>query len=266
MELRGRASATLTSMEEEMVSGIEISVVDQEPRVDSRLIATRLGIGHRPMYRLLVKYQTEMSELGKVCFENAPSAAGQNQKFAHLNEDQSIFALTLTKNTVETVALKLDLTKAFKRFRDMALRQARAAERRAHLDWQQSRQDGKLDRRAQTDTIKEFTMYAQAQGSKNAHRYYQNITSMENKALFILASAFPRPDNIRDILDTFQLGHIRTADNIIIKALREGMDQGMHYKDIFQMAKQRIIQFSDLIGRTQILPLACSQPAQAALL
>lgn len=242
-----------------MVTGIEISIVDQEPRVDSRLIAGRMGVDHRSTFRLLTRFQKEVEELGKLRFEIAPSAAGQNLKFAHLNEDQSIFLLTLTRNTPEVIALKLDLTKAFKRFRDIA-------KRRASLDWQQARQDGKLDRRQQADVIKDFIIYAQGQGSKSAHHYYQNISRMENQALFILSQAFPKPDNFRDILDTFQLGHIRSADNIINKALREGMDQGMFYKDIFQMAKKRVIQFAELIGRTTVIPIAPVQQAQASLM
>lgn len=246
-----------------MVAGIEISLIEQEPRVDSRLIAKKMGVDHRVTYRLIGKFQKQFEEFGKVCFRNAPLASGQTQKFVALNEDQSVFLLTLTRNSPEAVPLKVQLTKAFARYRKARNVQA---ERRASLDWQQARQDGKLDRRVQTDTIRDFILYAQGQGSKNAHRYYESITKMENKALFLLTEAFPKPDNLRNVLDAFQLGHLRTADNVVIKALREGMDQGLFYKDIYALARDRVMQFSELVGRTPILALPAAQQPQASLI
>ena len=218
---------------------IEISLIDQEPRVDSRLIAGRLGVGHRPMYRLLVKYQTEMSELGKVCFENSPSAAGQSQKFALLNEDQSIFALTLTKNTSETVALKLDLTKAFKRYRDAARRELRQAERRTLLEWQAARQEGKSTRRELASVLADFVEYARAQGSAHADRYFMNITRMIYRVFFSLPPAVERQlrHTIRDHLDTRQLRDLATVEERLALEMDDQMDRGEPYKAIFEQAR-----------------------------
>ena len=43
------------------------------------------------------------------------------------------------------------------------------------------------------------------------------------------------------------------ADRIVAKALREGMDRKLYYKDIFQMAKARVESFADLVGKEEIL-------------
>lgn len=161
---------------------------------------------------------------------------------------------------------KVKFIAAFDSMEKRIIQLANQTKRQGQLDWQQARQDGKLDRRAQTDTIRDFTLYAQEQGSKNAHRYYESITKMENKALFLLTEAFPKPDNLRNVLDAFQLGHLRTADNVVIKALREGMDQGLFYKDIYALARDRVMQFSELVGRTPILALAASSQPQASLI
>ena len=64
-----------------------------------------------------------------------------------------------------------------------------------------------------------------------------NITKMEYKALFFLEQKFK---NIRDILNIHQLSIMMNADDIVLKALNDGMDQGLDYKDIYKLAKERI--------------------------
>jgi Rha family phage regulatory protein len=115
--------------------------------------------------------------------------------------------------------------------------------------WLAQRQAGKLIRREQTDTIQEFVEYATSQGSTQAHRYYCNITKMENQALFLLEQKF---NNLRDILDLNQLGLVRTADSIVKKALKDGMSDGLHYKDIYRLAKDRVETLAEIHGKTLI--------------
>jgi Rha family phage regulatory protein len=115
--------------------------------------------------------------------------------------------------------------------------------------WLAQRQAGKLIRREQTDTIQEFVEYATSQGSTQAHRYYCNITKMENQALFLLEQKFK---NLRDILDLNQLGLVRTADSIVKKALKDGMSDGLHYKDIYRLAKDRVETLAEIHGKTFI--------------
>ena len=97
--------------------------------------------------------------------------------------------------------------------------------------------------------IKEFIEYATKQGSKNAAFYYANISKMENTALFFLEQKFK---NLRDILDIRQLSTVDSADHIVAKALRDGMDSGMAYQNIYTMAKKRVEAFAELRGKTFI--------------
>lgn len=93
--------------------------VNGENRMDSRLIAQNLGIEIRAFHQTLNKYQQELKELGSLTFEmdvktsKKGNRGGELPKFTMLNEDQSIFAATLSRNTKEVVAFKLQLTKAF---------------------------------------------------------------------------------------------------------------------------------------------------------
>ena len=72
---------------------------------------------------------------------------------------------------------------------------------------------------------------------------------MENNALFFIEARYK---NLREIMTIKQLMQVATADDVIEKAIQEGMDSGMHYKDIFKLAKERVIAFATIIGKSQL--------------
>jgi hypothetical protein len=76
-----------------------------------------------------------------------------------------------------------------------------------------------------------------------------SISTMENKALFLLEQQYK---NLRDMLNIHQLSTVKSADMIVMKALRDGMDKGLHYKDIYKLAKVRVEGFAEVIGKTLI--------------
>lgn len=85
--------------------------------VDSRLIADELGIEHRTLMQTIKKYLTEIQEFGQVTFENATvtnSVGARNAViFCYLNEEQTTFLMTLSRNTSQVIACKRNLVKAF---------------------------------------------------------------------------------------------------------------------------------------------------------
>ncbi|MBF0164266.1 MAG: hypothetical protein HQM01_07190 [Magnetococcales bacterium] len=91
-----------------------------------------------------------------------------------------------------------------------------------------------LSRKYATDTIKEFIEYSKAQGSQNADRYYQLLTTMINKILF--------GGRInRNTMDSGQLWIITTAEQMAAQTLRESMNRGLPYRECYQEAKKRIL-------------------------
>lgn len=120
---------------------------------------------------------------------------------------------------------------------------------KANAEWLEARKAGKFIRREETDIVKQFVEYATSQGSKNAHHYYSNISKMENKALFLLDQKYK---NIRELLDMGQLMMIPVADKIVSKALKEGMENGLYYKDIYQNAKHNIELLAIIHGKSKI--------------
>ena len=89
-----------------------------EARIDSRLIAQRLGIRHRNLFELVESHKSDFAELGILRFETGViKGRGQPEKFIRLNEDQTYLLLTYSRNTKKVCALKLNLVKAFREAR-----------------------------------------------------------------------------------------------------------------------------------------------------
>jgi len=245
-----------------MLQEIRLSVVGREPRVDSRLIAARLGTDHRSTFRLLTKFKSEFESLGIVRFEIALTGRkGMPEKFAYLNEDQSVFLLTLTRNTEKVVALKLALTKAFKRARDDTLRL-----RQLQLDpeWMRARQEGKTMRRAASEAIDAFVTYAKAQGSTHAHRYFVTITRMTCRALFTFEPGQEKRmgPTVRDHLDASQLAALAVVEDAVVKALHAGMGEGWPYKTVYLEARKRAHAVATVLGKSPVR--ASALPASEA--
>jgi len=101
---------------------IPLVTLDDEPRVDSRLIADQLGIDHINVRELIQDYQTDFEEFGKPRFETeAIGKTNQPQKFVLLNEDQSYLLLTYVKNTAQARELKKRLVRSFSQCRQAVL-------------------------------------------------------------------------------------------------------------------------------------------------
>lgn len=124
--------------------------------------------------------------------------------------------------------------------------------RKASAEWQAARLEGKTIRRQETDVIKQFVEYATGQGSTHANKYYISISQMENKALFFLEKAIKKPNNIRELLEAFQLMQLGVADKMVADTLKKGMNDNLHYKEIYQLAKNKIVAFAALSEKSEI--------------
>ena len=72
---------------------------------------------------------------------------------------------------------------------------------------------------------------------------------MENQALFLFDQKYR---NVREILDIGQMSIVLAADKIVERAAIEGMRQGLHYKEIYRLAKCRIETLAALYGKSVI--------------
>lgn len=103
--------------------------------------------------------------------------------------------------------------------------------------WLETRRQGKLTRRAETDTIKELVEYARGQGSKNADKLYMIYSKLANKMAGV--------EN-RDSAGVMELNNLSLIEGIILSIIRQGMAEGKHYKAIYQDCKQGLATFREV--------------------
>ncbi len=120
------------------------------------------------------------------------------------------------------------------------------------IEWKQARVQSIGVRREVTDTIKDFVEYATNQGSKSASMYYANITKMEYAALELVTKGQRLPKDFRDTLDKMDLCFLMTAEYAAKNAIQLGMSEGMHYKEIYQLAKEKVTAFADTVRITKL--------------
>ncbi len=84
-----------------------------EPRIDSRLLAQHLQNKHQSLFELVKTHRVDFEELGLLRFQTGKATGGRPEKFTMLNEDQSMLALSYSKNTPRVRQLKVMLVKAF---------------------------------------------------------------------------------------------------------------------------------------------------------
>lgn len=225
-----------------------VTVINGEPTTTSVALADGTKSSHEAVIKLVRKYQNDLEEFGFLGFEIQENRGTQGAKteFAILNEPQSTLLLTYMRNN--------DVVRGFKKrlvreFFDMRKELTRRAIQQQDAAWQQVRQQGKVARLELTDAVHEFVEYATSQGSKNASRYYTNITKAEYRALFLIGKAVDK--GFRDTLTAIQNANLTTAEAIAQRALREGMAACMEYHAIYAMAKKRIEQFAAMVGKSK---------------
>lgn len=220
---------------------------------DSRMVAKKFGIKHSQVVSVIVrtieKLQDTVSSLGlqRLPVFNKQKAAYLGQRFTVYKMDRAAFSLIAMRFETESAfSWQLQFVEAFAIMEDNL---KHVALHRANDEWRQTRSYGKPVRCVAMDVVKVFVEYATSQGSKSAKMYYMNISKMENTALFFLEQKFP---NVRDALDIEQLMTVAVVDNIVQRALTEGMSNNLYYKDIYQLAKHRVEDFVLLSGKSVV--------------
>ena len=218
-----------------------------KPVTTSLIIAKGVKTEHHSVITLIRKHTKSLQEFGTVEFQIRKSG-GRPLEFAILNEEQTTFLINCMRNTEIVIEFKIKLVKEFYKMKKTLIA---IIERQTDEDWKRNRSIGKITRQEETDTIKEFVEYAKLQGSTKAEMYYQNISKMENKGLFLIEEKFK---NIREVLTGQQLQVLCSADQIVINALKDGMKNKMNYKEIYTLAKERIEVFASIIPKS-IVPM-----------
>ena len=106
-------STNTTKVGASVPENFELTLVKNERRADTRLLAKHLGNQHKNVFELVKNYNADFEQLGKVTFQTEALPSGQLEKFALLNEDQAYLLLTYSRNSAKVRALKVKMVKAF---------------------------------------------------------------------------------------------------------------------------------------------------------
>ncbi len=194
---------------------IALTATPIEARVDSRLLAKRLGIQHHNLFAQVKSHKADFREFGKVPFQTEALPSGQSEKFALLNEDQAHLLLTYSRNTAKVRALKVHLVKAFA--------QARCAadmHRTEYLPTYHQLQDA---------------IHTAAAGSANERHVHVNVAKLVNKTAGIATgqrAAAPVP----------KLALLVVAQLMVAKAMQSARD----HHDGYQRAKADLLALSGI--------------------
>lgn len=148
---------------------------------------------------------------------------GQFHRFYLMNRDGfSLLVMGFTGK--KALEWKLKYIDAFNKMEAVIM------ERKTNI-WLETRQQGKLIRRTETDVIQKLVEYAKAQGSQHADMLYVTYTKLANKMAGIAK---------RDSATTAQLNDLSTMERLIANVVLDGIENGVHYKEIYQNSKNRL--------------------------
>lgn len=224
-----------------------VELKNEIPVTTSLIISECTNIEHSSVIKLIRNHLKDLEKFGTCRFE-IQKTKGRPLEFAYLNEQQTTLLITFMRNSEIVINFKIKLVEEFYKMKSIV---SKISEMQTDEEWKLNRNIGKIARKEETDTIKEFVEYAKLQGSTKAEMYYSNISKMENKGLFLIQEKFK---NIREVLTGQQLQVLCSADQIVKNAIKEGMLKNMNYKDIYLLAKERIEIFSTIIPKS-IVPM-----------
>jgi phage regulator Rha-like protein len=229
-----------------------VYIKDNDLVVGTGALSQGFGVEHRALKKLINKYKNEFEEFGLIASpvqKVDPNNKGRRLEEYELNEPQAAYLSTLLTNNEIVRKFKRFLVREFFRQRKLLIK---LLAQKQNAEWLEKRELGKIDRRIETDAIKEFVEYATSQGSQHAKQYYLIISKMENSTLFNLDMLELKYPNLRDLMGGYQLSTLQNADRIVARALKEGMEKQLNYKDIYKLAKERIERFVELVGKSPI--------------
>lgn len=122
----------------------------------------------------------------------------------------------------------------------------------SNQSFQLAREQGKQARLEVTDSIKDLVEYATNQGSSSAKFYYSTITKETYKALGFLDKGEKVPSDFRNHLNSFQLAELFIAETIATQEIERCMKNGLHYKEIYIHAKNKVCEFGKSINSLKL--------------
>lgn len=210
----------------------ELITIRKDQAVTSSLqIAETFGRRHDRVLRAIENLLVNVPKNGEVEFQKSTyvDAKGEERTIYFMNRDAfSLLVMGFTgKNAIEW---KLKYISAFNAMEKLLAEKHTSA-------WIESRKQGKITRRNETDVIKELVEYAKAQGSTHSDMLYMTYTRLVNRIIGV---------KNRDNASILQINNLTLAEHIVLNTIRNGMAAGRAYKEIYQDSKTQLEAFSEI--------------------
>ena len=188
---------------------------------------------------LVVMIKREFSEEeGMLYVKQTPYIHPQNKnEYVYYELD---FYQTIQILMRESLKVRQGIIKYIKKLEQENLMLKQALWNRQNSEWLKTREQGKLTRRNETDVISSLIVYAENQGSKNYNKLYTVYSKLVNSLVGIKS-------NMRDIIDTRTLEHIRLLEDLFSKLIVNSMEQEIYYKEIYQICKRKGTELMNLL-------------------
>lgn len=215
---------------------LQVTTFRGEARIDSRLIAMDLGNNHKSTIELIERYEPKFQRFGLLPFQTeavkTPESRGvKHLKFALLNEDQSYFLLSLSRNSDIVVDLKADLV--------MAFREARNKETVSSQQYLPLYKE-------MHEEVKALALRAEERGSSTPERIFHiNANKAINSAMGIASGT-------RDSLTLDQQLLLTTLQAVFRNQLKASLDAGEGHKEAAKKAKDAAVEFVKHAGKLLI--------------
>lgn len=210
--------------------------------VRSRTIAEKFGKQHQHVTQAIENLISE-NPLVKNMFIKSRYETERGRAYKEYLVNRDGFSLLVMGFTGEkALEWKLKYITAFNRMEEF-IRERKSTE------WLMTRKQGKLVRRAETDTLASLVEYAEFQGSRNMRKKVYTIYSkLVNDLVGIKAGE-------RDLVPFKTISVIGFLEDMILHTVAEEIKKGTHYKDIYKICKsngEAIMRFAYLPSQTSI--------------
>ncbi|MCK5609520.1 Rha family transcriptional regulator [Candidatus Pacearchaeota archaeon] len=222
-----------------------VEIKKEEIFCDSSIVSRKFGQQHKEVVKRIEKLVIDLKQQDLRGVLNPPKTLkedrvyrGREYKAYLMNKE--FFSLLVPKfRGKRALAWQLKFNDAFYQM-EQRLRIVETNVSDKH--WIDTREQGKIARRSETDIIKEFVEYATDQGSTKAQFYYKHITNATYKALGLMAQSKPK---LRDTMNIYEISQLMLAEQRAQVSIKKYMDLGRHYRDIYQSVKEDLINFAN---------------------
>ena len=213
-----------------------VEVANGEIYCSSDLVARKFGIKHNALVSIIDKVFADYPDL-RGCGTSPKSIEKWKKESRHYRgTDFDVYLMNRPFFSLVTMRMTSKRARSWQRefnsaFYMMEESLLKVESNKNDDEWPHARLLGKSARLEETDAIKDFIEYATKQGSKNAKHYYSLITKSSYRALGLIAQKSPK---LRDEMTGFELAELMLAERLAASKLREYMDAGRQYKDIYK--------------------------------